>query len=436
MSVTDEAEDALLVDRVAGIDVGKTQIEVCVRTPGAAPGRRRQEVRTFATMTRDLLACRDWLAELGVQLVVMESTGDYWKPVFYLLEDDIERVWLLNAAEVKALPGRPKTDRRDAVWLAKVAERGMARPSFVPPRPIRRLRMLTRYRRSLTGERTREKQRVEKILEDAQIKLSVVASDIFGVSGRDMLAALIAGQRDAKVLAGMARGRLQNKIPALEEALTGHFGDEHAFVVAMMLEHIDQLSARIDQLTAKIDEVVAPFAHQVDQLDEITGVGHTAAQDLIAEIGVDMSVFPTAAHLVSWAKRAPTIRQSGGKKANGGPTGRGNQWLGGTLGEISLAASRTKNTFLGQRYRRLARRRGKRKALVAVENSVLTIAWHLLSDPQARFSDLGADHYLNRVTRQHRTRELARQLTALTGQHITVNPDGKISIHAPATAAA
>jgi transposase len=304
---TNDTEE--LIGRVAALDIGKAELVCCVRVPSPeAPGkrgRRLQEVRTYQTMTRSLLVLAERLAELGVTRVVMEATSDYCKSPFYLLEAQGFEVWLVNARDVKHLPGRPKTDRLDAVWLAKVAERQMLRPSFVPPPAIRRLRDLTRYRTDLVGVRTAEKQRVEKLLEDAQIKLSVVASDIFGVSGRAMLAALLAGERDPKVLARLARTRLRAKIGQLEEAFTGHFSDHHAFLLARMLSRIDQASADIAELEAKIDQEVAPFAAAADRLDEITGVGRTAAQVIIAEIGTDMGRFPTPGHLASWAKFAP-----------------------------------------------------------------------------------------------------------------------------------
>ena len=375
MDVTHELDR--FVERVAAVDVGKNELKVCVRVPGDRVGRRPQEVRTFAARTGSILELADWVRTEQVQLVVMEATGDYWKPVFYLLEDEVE-CWLLDARQVKHLPGRPKTDREDSIWLAKVAERGMTRPSFVPPKPIRQLRDLTRYRRALTQDRTRNKQRLEKGLEDAQIKLSSVITDIHGVSGREMIEALIGGQRDPKVLAQLARGSMRGKITALEEALTGQFTGHHALICQMMLDTIDGLSAQIQQLTDRIEQAVAPFARQVDQLDEITGVGRIAAQDIIAEIGVDMAMFATAAHLVSWAKFCPQVIQSGGKPARGAATGHGDPWLGAAIGEAAIGAARTR-TFLGARYRRLVRRRGKKKALVAVGNSVLTIIWHLLS---------------------------------------------------------
>jgi transposase len=349
------------------------------------------------------------------------------RPYFYLLEAEGFTCWLLNARHVKNVPGRPKTDKLDAVWLAKVVERGMCRPSFVPPQPIRRLRDLTRYRRTLIRERTREKQRVEKLLEDAQIKLSSVASDSFGVSGRQMLQAMMAGQRDPKVLAQLARASMRAKLRQLEEALAGHFDDHHGFLCRMMLERIDDLSAKIEELTAQIDQQVAPFAAQVAQLDAVTGIGGVCAQELIAEIGIDMAVFPTAAHLVAWAKFAPQANISAGKTKTAA-TGRGNPWLAATLGEIAVTAGRT-STFLGERYRRIAKRRGKQRALVAVGNSVLTIVWHLLADPEARYCDLGPDFYQSHSNRHRQERNLIRQLQQLTGKTVTLTPQ-------PATPAA
>lgn len=419
MEATDEPIE--LVERVAALDLGKAALMACVRVPHEdRPGRRRQEIREYPTLSRSLLELADWLRCEGIELVAMEATSDYWKPVFYLLEAEGFTCWLLNAKHVKNVPGRPKTDKLDAVWLAKVAERGMCSPSLVHPKPIRQLRDLTRYRRSLVRERTREKQRVEKLLEDAQIKLSSVITDIFGVSGREMLTALIAGQRSPKILAQMARGSMRAKIAVLEEALTGHFEDHHGFLLQAMLDHVDALTAQVDAVGARIEAVIAPFSRDVERFDEIVGVGVTAAQELIAEIGVDVTRFPSAAHLVSWAKFAPIDHNSAGKK-RGGSTGKGNPWLAGTLGEIVASTSRT-DTFLGERYRRLARRRGKNRAIVAVGNSVLTIIWHLLADPEERFHDLGADHYQTKLNTRRRERDLIRQLEHLTGQKVTLAP--------------
>jgi transposase len=410
-------EPAELVPRVAALDIGKASLVCCVRVPHESrPGVRRQEVRSYNTVTPALLELRDWLICQGVTKVVMEATSACWKPPFYLLEDDLE-CWVVNARDVKNVPGRPKTGKLDAVWLCKLAERGMLRPSFIPGRPQRQLRDLTRYRRTLVHERSREKQRVEKLLEDAQVKLSSVISDIFGVSGRAMLAALIAGQRDPHVLAGLARGTMRGKTSLLREALTGHFTGHHAFLLGMMVDRIDALTGQIDQLTTRIETAIAPFAAQVAQLDEIPGIGVTGAQELIAEIGTDMTRFPTPGHLVSWAKFAPKARQSAGH-SKAATTGKGNPWLGGTLGEAATATIRTK-TFLAARYKRIVKRRGKKRALVAVGNSLLTIAWHLLSDPTAHFTDLGP-HWHDHLAPQRRKRHLITELERLTGQKVTL----------------
>jgi transposase len=418
----EEAHDSEeIIQRVAALDIGKAELVCCIRVPGQGKrGGRLQEVRTYQTMTRSLLVLADRLAELGVSRVVMEATSDYWKPVFYLLEAQGLETWLVNAKDVKHLPGRPKTDRLDAVWLCKLAERQMLRPSFVPPPPIRRLRDLTRYRVDLVAVRTAEKQRVEKLLEDAQIKLSVVASDIFGVSGRVMLATLVAGERDPGVLAELARGSMRGKRSRLREAFTGHFTNHHGFLLQTMLSRIDQTSADIAAVEAKIDEQIAPFAAAVDRLDEITGVGRSAAQTIIAEIGVDMSRFPTPGHLVSWARFAPGVKQSAGKAKGKPTTGHGNPYLARVLGEAAVAAGRT-NTFLGERYRRIARRRGAKRAIVAVGRSILIIVWQLLADPTARFHDLGPDFYQTRIDTERRKRNHIRQLEAL-GYTVTLQP--------------
>jgi transposase len=410
-------EPAELVERVAALDIGKATLVCCVRVPHESRlGARRQEVRTYGTVTPALLELRDWLVCQGVTRVVMEATSAYWKPPFYLLEDDIE-CWVVNARDVN-VPGRPKTDKLDAVWLCKLAERGMLRPSFIPARPQRQLRDLTRYRRTLTHERTREKQRAEKLLEDAQVKLSSVISDIFGVSGRDMLAALIAGERDPYALADLARKRMRAKTSVLRQALTGHFTEHHAFLLAMMVGRVDALTAQIDTLTTRIEKAIAPFAAQVAQLDEIPGIGAIAAQEILAEIGTDMSRFPTPGHLVSWAKFAPKARQSAGR-SKAAATGKGNPWLGGTIGEAAIGAART-STFLAARYKRVVKRRGKKRALVAVGNSILTICWHLLSDPGAHFTDLGPDWH-DRLAPQRRKHQLIAELERLSGKKVTLN---------------
>jgi transposase len=354
-----------------------------------------------------------------VTRVVMEATSDYWRAPFYLLEDRFQ-TWLVNAKDVKHLPGRPKTDRLDAVWLCKVAERQMLRPSFVPPPQIRALRDLTRYRVDLLAERTAEKQRVEKLLEDALIKLSVVVSDLFGVSGRAIMAALIAGERDPAVLADLARGSLRAKTERLTEALTGRFTEHHAFLLAQMLRRVDAITADVATVQERIDVQIAPFAQVVARLDEVPGVGPTAAQAILAEVGLDMSRFPTPAHLTSWARFAPGVSESAGRKKGNAGTGHGNRYLARVLGEAAIGAART-DTFLGERYRRIARRRGKNRAIVAVGRSILVIVWALLSDDEAEFIDLGPDYYAARTNPERKIRQHVRELQAL-GYSVTLNP--------------
>ncbi len=410
-----------IIERVAALDIGKAELVCCVRLPDPDGGSRRvQEVTTYSTMTRSLQLMADRLLDLGVTRVVMEATSDYWRSPFYLLEAHGFQTWLVNAKDVKHLPGRPKTDRLDAIWLCKVAERQMLRPSFVPPVPIRRLRDVTRYRVGLVSERTREKNRVEKLLEDSQIKLSVVASDIFGVSGRDMMAALIAGERNPQVLAQLARSRMRTKIPQLEEAFVGYFTDHHRFLLAKMLTRIDTLAVDIADVETRIEAQLAPFASAAARLDEIPGVGATAAAVIIAEIGDDMTRFPTPAHLSSWAKFAPGVKESAGRKKGNGSTGHGDPYLARVLGEAAVGASRT-NTFLGERYRRIARRRGKKKAVVAVGRSILVIAWYLLSDPEVGYHDLGPDFYDSRINPERKKRNHIRELEAL-GYKVTLQP--------------
>jgi transposase len=338
--LTQSQDSEEIIERVAALDIGKAELVCCARVPDEDhPGRRLQEVATHSTMTRALLGMSDHLASLGVTRVVMEATGDYWKPVFYLLEAAGFETWLVNARDVKHLPGRPKTDKLDAVWLCKVAERQMLRPSFVPPPLFRRLRDLTRYRADLVAARTAEKQRAEKLLEDAQIKLSVVASDIFGASGRDMMAALVAGERSPKVLAQMARLSMRKKITVLEEAFTGYFTDHHAFLLQRMLDRVDAIRADIAALEARIESQMAPFAAAVEKLDEIPGISLAVAHVILAEIGLDMTRFPTAGHLASWARLAPGVKESAGKKKGKGSTGHGNIYLARVLGNAAAAAA-------------------------------------------------------------------------------------------------
>ena len=416
----DTQDEPLFVQRVAGLDIAKAGVEVTIRVPSdTTPGRRQQETRTFAATRAGLLSLADWLRCWGVTKLGMEATGDYWKPVFFLLESRGFDCELYNAAQVKALPGRPKTDRADSIWLAKIVERGMIAASFVPPEPIRRLRTHTRYRRHLTQARTAEKQRVEKLLEDGHLKLSSVISNIHGVSGRDMLDAIAAGQRDPKALAQLARGTMRGKIRRLEEALEcSFFTGEHAAVLAMMLAVIDHYSAQIEALTATIEALTEPWLHQIAQLDAVDGIGTICAQDIIAEIGTDMSVFPTASHLVSWAQWSPQVRQSAGKRKGSNATGRGNPYLSAALGEAAISAGRTQS-FLGARYRRLTRRMPKKKALVATGNSMLVIIHALLSDPADSYHDLGADYYEQRMHARRQARNHIKSLERL-GYKVTI----------------
>lgn len=409
----------VLVERCAGLDIGKVDLKACVRTPGNR-GRRVSEVRTFPTTTRGLLALRDWLTATEVGVVGMESTGDYWKPVYYLLEDGFD-CQLLNAHHIRNVPGR-KTDVTDAGWIAQLVEHGLVRPSFVPPPPIRRLRDLTRYRTCLIRERVREAQRLEKLLEDAGIKLGVVVSDLLGASGRAMLHALLAGERDPQVLAGLADRRLRATPAALAEALRGHFTAHHAVLCRLMLAHVDQLTAAIAALDAEIDTAMRPFAAARDRLDTIPGVGKRAAEVLLAEIGADMSRFPTAGHLASWAGMCPGNNESAGKH-HGGRTRKGDPWLRGVLGEIAATAARSRTSHLGERYRRLAARRGKKRALVAVGHTVLIAAWQMLTTGRD-YSDLGTDHYTRRVKNPaRRAARLVDQLRAL-GYEAILAPTG------------
>jgi transposase len=414
-------DEEQIIARVAAIDIGKAELVCCVRVPAEGnPKKRLQEVSTHSTMSRSLAELANHLVDLRIERVVMEATSDYWRPVFYLLEAHGLQPWLVNARDVKHLPGRPKTDVLDSVWLCRVAERQMLRPSFVPPAPVRRLRDLTRYRIDLVGTRTAEKNRVEKLLEDACIKLSVVASDIFGVSGRAMMAALIAGERNPKVLAQLSRASMRTKISELEEAFTGHFDDHHAFLLARMLARIDGIDADIAALDEQIEVQLAPFAVAAERLDEIPGIGPVAAAVILAEIGADMSRFPTAGHLCSWAKFSPGINSSAGKTKGNGSTGHGNRYLARVLGEAAVGVGRT-NNFLGERYRRIARRRGKNRAIVAIGRSILVIIWHLLQNLDAPFRDLGADYFSRHIDPDTKKRGHVRQLEAL-GYTVTLTP--------------
>jgi transposase len=428
-----DTEHELVLERVCAIDVAKDSGKVCVRVSSRA-GRRVSKVWDVAARSGAVGELAEQLVDEGIEKVTVESTSDYWRIWFYLLEAAGLSVQLVNARDVKNVPGRPKSDKLDAVWLAKLTEKGMLRPSFVPPAPVRELRDYTRLRIDLTRERSRYWQRLEKLLEDALIKVSAVASTLDTLSVRDMLEALIAGERDPRRLAGLARGRMRVKHGALVEALTGRFDDHHAELARMLLDQIDALATQIAILTTRIDELLTAMEPQtradephtpggasttIERLDEIPGIGPGAAQIILAEIGLDMSRFPTAAHLVSWAKLCPRTIQSGAIQ-RGGKTGKGNPYLKGALGEAAAAAAKT-DTFLGERYRRIVKRRGKLKALVAVARSILVIIWNLLNDPAARFRDLGADYHATRINTERRTRNYVTQLMAM-GYRVTLEP--------------
>jgi transposase len=423
----DQIEDEpLFCERVAGIDIGKTAVMVTIRVPSdTRQGRRQQETREFRAVRKDLLALADWLRCWGVTRAGMEATGDYWKPVYFLLEREGFSCVLYHAAQAKALPGRPKTDKLDSAWLARITEQGSLPGSFVPPEDIRRLRTHTRYRRHLVQACTAEKARCEKLLEDAHLKLSSVISDIHGVSGREMLTAIIAGQRDPKALAQMARSRMRSKIRQLEEALDcSFFTEQHAFILQMMLASIDHLTAQIADLTQKIGTLCEPWLHQIDQLDAVPGYGVITAQDIIAEIGADMTIFPTAGHLCSWARRCPQVTSSAGKRKGSNATGRGNPYLGAALGEAAVNAGRTQ-TFPGAKYRRLARHMPRKKAQGAISRTQLVITHALLSDPSATYHDLGTDYYQQRADIRQQVRSHARAIER-HGYKVTIqaiNPD-------------
>ena len=389
--VTDEP---LYRDRVCGIDLGKAAMVATIRVPSEAdPARRAAETRGFATTKAGVLALADWLRCWQVPAVVMEATGDYWKGPFYRLEAEAFECVLADARQVRHLPGRPKRDPSDSRWLAACFERGAVTGCFVATPEFRLIRLHTRYRRDLTADRTREKQRAEKLLESAAIKLSSVVTDLHGVTGRDIMDHLIAGERDPKVLAQLARARARRKIPELEAAVEGaeFFTAEHAALLAAMLTRIDQLTAEIDRLTGVIERLLAPYEEQLQQAESMPGWGRRAAQDALAETGVDMTRFPTGGHLASWAGRTPLDHQSG-QRAGRARSKKGNRYLAGITGETAVAAGKTQ-TREGARYRRLARRRGKAKAQVALGNTQLNVYHKLLSNPGMRYHDLGADYY-------------------------------------------
>jgi transposase len=405
----------IIYERCCGLDIHKRSVVACLIVPGPE-GTPQKEIRTFGTMTDDLLALADWLGGHDVTHVAMESTGVYWQPIYNVLEDQFTLL-LVNARHVKAVPGR-KTDVRDCEWLADLLRHGLLQASFVPDRPQRELRELTRYRTSLIRERAAEVNRLQKTLEGANIKLASVATDIMGTSGRAMLAALVVGTTDARTLAELAKGRLRAKLPDLERALTGQMAAHQRFLLAQQLAHIDFLEATIERVSAEIGERLSPFEEVISQLDTIPGVGRRIAEVLVAEIGTDMTRFPTSRHLASWSGMCPGNNESAGKRKRG-RTRKGSPWLRAVLVEAAQAAGRTKQTYLGAQYRRLAARRGTKRAVVAVGHSILVILYHLLRR-DARYDDLGP-HYFDERDRQVVQHRLVRRLQQL-GLKVTVEP--------------
>jgi transposase len=409
--VTDEP---LYRDRVCGIDIGKAGMAATIRVPSDAnPARRASETRSFGTTKREVLALADWLRSWQVPAVVMEATGDYWKPVFYRLEAEGFECVLADAKQVRHLPGRPKRDPSDSRWLAACFERGAITSCFVATPEFRIIREHTRYRRDLTAERTREKQRAEKLLESAAIKLSSVITDLHGVTGRDIMDHLIAGERNPKVLAQLARARARRKISELQAALEGaeFFTPQLAALLAKMLARIDQLNASIGELTAVVETLLEPYEEQLQQAESMPGWGRRSAQDAVAETGVDMTRFRTGGHLASWAGRTPLDNQSGSRSGRA-RSKKGNRYLAAITGETAVAAGKTQ-TREGARYRRIARRRGKPKAGVALGNTQLKVYHALLSSPGTRYQDLGADYYDNRATTRRQVRALQKRASEL-----------------------
>lgn len=406
----------MLYERCCGVDVHKRTVVACLLTPGG-DGQASKEIRTFGTMTADLLALSDWLAAAGCTHVAMEATGVFWKPIYNLLEDRFA-VLVVNAAHIKAVPGR-KTDVKDAQWIADLLQHGLLRASFIPDRPQRELRELTRYRTTLVHERAGEVNRLQKVLEGANIKLASVATDILGKSGREMLEALVAGTADATALAQLARGRMREKIPQLEQALSGQFGAHHRFLIAQQLAHIDFLDASLERLSAEIGDRLRPFEPEQERLQTIPGVGRRTAEILLAEIGADLTRFPTARHLASWAGLCPGNDESAGKRRSG-RTRKGSPWLRTALVEAAQAAARTKDTYLAAQYRRLAARRGAKRAAVAVAHTLLVMVYALLTRTHESYHDLGG-HYFDERRREVVQRQLVRRLEAL-GYSVSLEP--------------
>jgi transposase len=409
-----------LYDKVAGLDVHQKFITVGVRCR-LETGKLFAEVRTFGTMTSDLRALADYLEALGVTHVALESTGVLWKPVWNILEGRFTLL-LVNPHHVKQVPGR-KSDVSDAEWIAQLLQCGLLRGSFVPRRELRQLRDLTRFRAQLASEQTRLANRIHKVLEDANIKLSAVASDILGKSGRAMLRALIGGEHDPEKLAELAEGRLRAKLPELRQALEGHFTDHHRFLVEHLLKHLDELERHVDEISGRVARCLHPLIDEerLKRLDAIAGVNRRTIENVLAEIGVDMSVFPDEHHLSSWAGICPANEQSAGKRLRNRTLPK-NRWLRRTLIEASWSASRTKNSYFGAQFRRLAPRRGKRRAIVAVGHSLLVIFYHMLKYDK-EYQDLGAN-YFDRLEPERLRRYLVKRLERL-GYQVTLTTDNE-----------
>jgi transposase len=405
----------IVITRCGALDVHKATVVATVRVPGE-DGRRQVVTETFGTMTPDLIALREWLQAYGVTHVALESTGVYWKPVYYVLEDAFALL-LINMRELKRVPGR-KTDVKDSEWLAQLLECGLLRSSFVPPPPIRELRDLTRYRVQQTRDRSQEVNRLQKVLEDAGVKLTSVLTDIMGVSGRAMVEALVAGTTDPQVLADLARGQLRKKLPALQRALVGRFRPVHAFLLEQILAKIDYLDEALERLTAEIDRRVAPFEAMLTALDTIPGIDRIGAVSLVAETGGDMTRFPSAAHLCSWAGMCPGHDESAGKRRSG-QTRKANRYLRSTLIQAGAAASRKNDSALQARYRRVKRHRGHKKAVVATGHQILEIAYYVMRDG-VTYQELGAT-YFERRDRERTVHRHVKQLEAL-GYTVTVQP--------------